>query len=225
MAAMTPRPRPASRWRRRARAAARSAVPLRRHRPLHDAAAAARSSGDLGSDPRLRRRCGRRSSRRSANVVDRACVSAIVVGVVARRAAPSLAARCARRSIRCSPTYYAIPVFAFYPLFIVIFGLGDLPQVLIGFMLGRGRRDREHAQRPRPRAARAAARPRASIASAPVATALQGHAALRGAVHLHRRQARGRLFVHRRDRRRVHHVAQRASATRSASPTTISTTP
>jgi len=33
-------------------------------------------------------------------------------------------------------TYYAIPVFAFYPLFIVIFGLGEGPQVLIGFMLG-----------------------------------------------------------------------------------------
>src|SRR5215467_3694084 len=27
-------------------------------------------------------------------------------------------------------TYYAIPVFAFYPLFIVMFGLGDGPQVL-----------------------------------------------------------------------------------------------
>jgi len=33
-------------------------------------------------------------------------------------------------------TYYAIPIFAFYPLFIVIFGLGDGPQVLIGFLLG-----------------------------------------------------------------------------------------
>jgi NitT/TauT family transport system permease protein len=33
-------------------------------------------------------------------------------------------------------TYYAIPVFAFYPFFIVVFGLGDLPQVLIAFMLG-----------------------------------------------------------------------------------------
>jgi NitT/TauT family transport system permease protein len=32
--------------------------------------------------------------------------------------------------------YYGIPVYAFYPLFIVIFGLGDVPQVLIGFMLG-----------------------------------------------------------------------------------------
>ena len=33
-------------------------------------------------------------------------------------------------------TYYAVPVFAFYPFFIVVFGLGDLPQVLIAFMLG-----------------------------------------------------------------------------------------
>jgi len=32
-------------------------------------------------------------------------------------------------------TYYAIPIFAFYPLFIIIFGLGDGPQVLIGFLL------------------------------------------------------------------------------------------
>ena len=32
-------------------------------------------------------------------------------------------------------TYYAIPIYAFYPLFIVLFGLGDVPQVLIGFML------------------------------------------------------------------------------------------
>ena len=33
-------------------------------------------------------------------------------------------------------TYYAVPVFAFYPLLIVLFGLGDLPQILIAFMLG-----------------------------------------------------------------------------------------
>ena len=33
-------------------------------------------------------------------------------------------------------TYYAVPVFAFYPFFIVIFGLGDTPQILIAFMLG-----------------------------------------------------------------------------------------
>jgi NitT/TauT family transport system permease protein len=33
-------------------------------------------------------------------------------------------------------TYYAVPVFAFYPFFIVVFGLGDTPQILIAFMLG-----------------------------------------------------------------------------------------
>lgn len=33
-------------------------------------------------------------------------------------------------------TYYAVPVFAFYPFLIVVFGLGDVPQILIGFMLG-----------------------------------------------------------------------------------------
>jgi NitT/TauT family transport system permease protein len=32
-------------------------------------------------------------------------------------------------------TYYAVPVFAFYPFFIVVFGLGDVPQILIAFML------------------------------------------------------------------------------------------
>jgi NitT/TauT family transport system permease protein len=32
-------------------------------------------------------------------------------------------------------TYYAIPVYAFYPMFIILFGLGDMPQILIGFML------------------------------------------------------------------------------------------
>jgi NitT/TauT family transport system permease protein len=32
-------------------------------------------------------------------------------------------------------SYYAIPVYAFYPLFIILFGLGDAPQVIIGFLL------------------------------------------------------------------------------------------
>jgi NitT/TauT family transport system permease protein len=31
--------------------------------------------------------------------------------------------------------YYAIPVFAFYPLLIILFGLGDAPQILMAFML------------------------------------------------------------------------------------------
>jgi NitT/TauT family transport system permease protein len=33
-------------------------------------------------------------------------------------------------------TYYALPFFAFYPLFIVLFGLGRLPVVAIGFLFG-----------------------------------------------------------------------------------------
>ena len=32
-------------------------------------------------------------------------------------------------------TYYAIPIYAFYPLLIIMFGLGDVPQILIGFAL------------------------------------------------------------------------------------------
>jgi NitT/TauT family transport system permease protein len=32
-------------------------------------------------------------------------------------------------------TYYAVPVFAFYPLLIILFGLGDMPEIVIGFML------------------------------------------------------------------------------------------
>jgi NitT/TauT family transport system permease protein len=64
-----------------------------------------------------------------------ACASAIVVGVILG----TLMHRW--RSLRetLDPlfgAYYAIPVYAFYPLFIVIFGLGDVPQVLIGFVLG-----------------------------------------------------------------------------------------
>jgi NitT/TauT family transport system permease protein len=64
-----------------------------------------------------------------------ACVSSIVVGVVVG----ALIHRWRGLRETLDPlfaAYYAIPVYAFYPLFIVIFGLGDVPQVLIGFMLG-----------------------------------------------------------------------------------------
>jgi NitT/TauT family transport system permease protein len=33
-------------------------------------------------------------------------------------------------------TYYAVPVLAFYPLLIILFGLGDAPKIIIAFMLG-----------------------------------------------------------------------------------------
>ena len=136
-----------------------------------------------------------------------ACVSAIVVGVI-------LGALIHRwRALRETldplfAAYYAIPMYAFYPLFIVIFGLGDVPQVLIGFMLGLvavivntlNGLDRV---------------PRALVKTArihrlgPVGDRAAALAAVRGAVHLHRRKACGSLFVHRCDRRRAHHVAHR----------------
>jgi len=31
--------------------------------------------------------------------------------------------------------YYAVPIYAFYPLMIAIFGIGEAPQIVIGFML------------------------------------------------------------------------------------------
>jgi NitT/TauT family transport system permease protein len=63
-----------------------------------------------------------------------ACAAAIVTGV----ALGSLIHRWRPLRETLDPlfaAYYAIPVYAFYPLFIVIFGLGDVPQILIGFML------------------------------------------------------------------------------------------
>jgi NitT/TauT family transport system permease protein len=33
-------------------------------------------------------------------------------------------------------SYYAVPTFAFYPLFIVIFGLNDIPLIAIGYIFG-----------------------------------------------------------------------------------------
>jgi len=63
-----------------------------------------------------------------------ACVAAVIAGVILGTLIHGW------RSLRETldplfAAYYAIPVYAFYPLFIVIFGLGDVPQVLIGFML------------------------------------------------------------------------------------------
>ena len=57
-------------------------------------------------------------------------VAGVALGALIHRAPP------ARKLLEpLFSTYYAIPIYAFYPLFIVVFGLGDAPQVLIGFML------------------------------------------------------------------------------------------
>lgn len=66
--------------------------------------------------------------------VGAAIVSAMVVGVLAATALQSMPA--VRRVLDpLFATYYAIPVYAFYPLLIVILGLGDLPQIAVGFLL------------------------------------------------------------------------------------------
>ena len=62
-----------------------------------------------------------------------AAVGAIIVGTLAAvllHAIPRL-----RRAIDpVLATYYSIPIFVFYPLFIVLFGLNDVPKILIGFL-------------------------------------------------------------------------------------------
>jgi len=63
-----------------------------------------------------------------------AIAAAMVFGVALGTALQSW--RAARRVLDpLFATYYAVPMYAFYPLLIVIFGLGDLPQVAIGFLL------------------------------------------------------------------------------------------
>lgn len=64
-----------------------------------------------------------------------ACITAVVLGV----ASAIVIHRLRRVRDTLEPlfaTYYAIPVFAFYPLLIILFGLGDAPQIFIGAMLG-----------------------------------------------------------------------------------------
>ena len=72
----------------------------------------------------------------------------------------------------------------------------------------RGGGDRQHAQRSRPRAARAA-QGRAHPAAWPDRDRAEGRTALRRALCSDRRQVRGGLFADRHHRRRVHHVARR----------------
>jgi NitT/TauT family transport system permease protein len=64
-----------------------------------------------------------------------ACTSAIAVGILTG----ALIHRWKGLRNALDPVfaaYYAVPIYAFYPLFIIMFGLGDGPQILIGFMLG-----------------------------------------------------------------------------------------
>lgn len=63
-----------------------------------------------------------------------AIAAAMAVGVTAGTLLQSWPA--ARRTFDpLFATYYAVPMYAFYPLLLVIFGLGDFPQIAIGFLL------------------------------------------------------------------------------------------
>ena len=63
-----------------------------------------------------------------------ALVLAVVVGFLAG-AALSLLPRVRRVVDPLLSSWYAIPIFVFYPLFIVLFGLNRYPQIVIGFLL------------------------------------------------------------------------------------------
>jgi NitT/TauT family transport system permease protein len=63
-----------------------------------------------------------------------ACVSAVLLGLLAAVVIHALP-RLREALDPLFATYYAIPMFAFYPLLIILFGLGSLPSIIIGFML------------------------------------------------------------------------------------------
>jgi NitT/TauT family transport system permease protein len=71
---------------------------------------------------------------RTLGAIAIAVVLAIVFGLLAAVALHSLP-RLRRAIDPVLATYYSVPIFVFYPLFIVIFGLNDRPKVLIGFLL------------------------------------------------------------------------------------------
>ena len=60
--------------------------------------------------------------------------AAVVVGLVGAIVLSALP-RLRRALDPLMATYYSVPVFVFYPLFIVLFGLNDVPKVVIGFLL------------------------------------------------------------------------------------------
>jgi len=63
-----------------------------------------------------------------------AIAAAMIAGVVLGTALQGWPA--ARRTLDpLFATYYAVPMYAFYPLLIVIFGMSDFPQIAIGFLL------------------------------------------------------------------------------------------
>lgn len=71
---------------------------------------------------------------RTLRIVGIALAASILVGFVLGALLHALP-RVRRTVDPLFATYYAIPIYAFYPLFIVLFGLGDIPIIIIGFLL------------------------------------------------------------------------------------------
>ena len=70
---------------------------------------------------------------RTLTAVAIAIGSSIVVGIVVGAAVHALP-RLRRTVDPLLAAYYSVPVFVFYPMFIVMFGLNDIPKVMIGFL-------------------------------------------------------------------------------------------
>ncbi len=62
-----------------------------------------------------------------------ALTAAIVVGFVAGAVVHAIP-RVRRTIDPLLSAYYSVPVFVFYPMFIVLFGLNDIPKIIIGFL-------------------------------------------------------------------------------------------
>jgi NitT/TauT family transport system permease protein len=70
---------------------------------------------------------------RTLSAVGVALFASIVAGAAAGTAIHSLP-RVRRTLDPLLAAYYSVPVFVFYPMFIVIFGLNDRPKIVIGFL-------------------------------------------------------------------------------------------
>ena len=118
---------------RRCRCSARGAVPRRHDRQADHAAAASHGHGPVAHPGVRLAQCGHRQ-----DAVQRG--NGLCPGHGRRRLPAASCCTgcgwCAKRSIRCLRPTTPFPIFAFYPLLIILFGLGDAPQILIGFMLG-----------------------------------------------------------------------------------------
>ena len=106
-------------------------------------------------------------------------------------------------------TYYAVPTFVFYPVFIVMFGLNRWPLVAIGFLFAVVAMAINTLDGLRPRAARVPAHGAGACGCRAAQTLAAVILPGRRAVLFTGREVRGGLFLHRRDRRRVHPVGLR----------------